>query len=208
MDIKDFLFNFRPIHEFNFGHTPYQVKYFKTTSQKGCREFEYWQHVLQLRQLDQSLKEADLEIDELEGELEDAESFWPFWNRRLRRRKVARLKHKLEQVKKRKHEQTVEAERHIKVIQEDYKDLMTLTEDEIFAREPEYWVTRLTRQVALGHLGNKLGISSGDLTAISSLPQALQESVFSKVAEMVQDPNKLLAVATQPLLGEKNDVSK
>lgn len=189
--IRDWLYRFSPIHEFTFGHTPFQVRYFKTTSQKGCREFEYWQQVLQLKTLDQSLREAEVEREEICGEIDDAQSWWPFWNRKQRRRKLARLYLRLSQVGRRIFDQEAEAARHIQVIESDYADLTGLTEAEIFAKEPEYWTQRLSRQVALGTMGAKLGISSGDLTAIAALPEDVQVRVFDLIsANQLQLPPK------------------
>jgi hypothetical protein len=174
-----FLESFKPIHEFRFGHTPFQVQYFKTSSQAGCREFEYWQHCLQLRQFYRTLRDIELDIHDVELTLEEACAWWPLWNRAKRRHGIPRLEWRLQVLRESYEDSRAEAQRHIDVLQKQFGDLLGLSEAEIMTKEPEYWTQRLTRQIAAAKAGQHLGIPVGELVALASLPPELQTRILN-----------------------------
>lgn len=180
-DIRDKLSKFEPLRRFHFGHTPFQIEHFKTTSQKGDRRFEYWQHVLQLKSLDRGIKELLLDIADIEDQIADAKAWMPFWNRSRRKRQIPRLTHRLSTLTEGLEERKLEAVRTFEVLQRSFSDLFALTEEELFAGEGAYWVTRLTKQIQANALAMRYGITAGDVSAVMSLPEEEQAKVLASM---------------------------
>lgn len=185
MDIIEKLENFKPIKDYCFGHTPLQIEHFQTNSHKGSRKFEYWQHVLQLKGLYRAIKELDLDFEEAKNELVFRTKWWAFWRSR---KKVPRLTWKVELLGQTLKEKSTEADRHLKIIDEKYFDLKTISEEDILKEEENYWITRLSRQMAFANLANKFHLPVGDITAVMGLPNDLQQSIFDKAANYIKSP--------------------
>lgn len=196
-DLIDKLENETPILEFTFGHTPMQIEYFQTSSQQGSDKWEYWQHILQLKALHNTLCELRLSYDETMHEFNDAYSFWPFWTKKKRRRSAPRLEFKLTNIQKSIAEKSRETEYHLEVINRKYQHLKDITEDEIFKDESNYWTQRLGKQLGTSHLSRLLGVSEGELLAVLALPHDQQRKVF--------DGMRQLLGITMPMLPQKND---
>jgi hypothetical protein len=178
MDIMNELSSFSPVQTYRFGHTPTQIEYFKTLQQQGCPAFVYWQHVLQLKTLHDSMKEAQFEIAELEWEINAAERFWPPWSRGQRQRKLPRLKFKLSKLRESFEQKSREAGTTLNIIRTQFSDYVTMTEDDIFAQEKEYWTIRLGKQLVCSQLSRQLGVSEGSLEAVLSLPNRQQQEIL------------------------------
>jgi hypothetical protein len=185
IDILSKLENFKPIKDYCFGHTPMQISCFQTTAQKGSRKFEYWQHVLQLKGLYRTIKESELDLADIKRELLFWSNKWAFWRSRV---KIPRLIWKVELVEQTIKEKSKEAERHLSIINEFYFDLITSTEDDILKEEADYWVSRLSRQMAFSNLAQKFHIPVGDMTAVMSLPDGVREAVFEKASDYIKNP--------------------
>jgi len=179
--ILDELENFKPLNNFTFGHTPFQIEHFKTTAQKGSRHFEYLHHLVQLKSLYKSLKEICLDIDDLKNDIVEHEVFFPFWTRRCRRRKLPRLRHRLSLVEDSYREKKLEATRTFELIKTKFQDCLGLSEEEILASETQYWVNRLVRQVKTNQLALKLGCTPGDVNALQALPEEAQKLIFNEL---------------------------
>jgi len=191
MSIINRLDKFEPLRTYSLGHTPFQIEHFKTTSQKGSRKFEYWQHVVQLKAFWRSLKVSELDIEEAQAEVERLSKWHFFWNKARKTRELKRAKLKLEELQTGFKEKSLEAKRHMDLIDRDFKDLVSLSEDEILQDEEFYWITRLSRQIAFSALAGKTGINVGDVTAMASLPEDLQKSVLQAVRGVLADHAKL-----------------
>jgi len=181
-----------PISSFKFGHTPLQIEFFQTANQQGNEKWEYWQHILQLRALHTTLCELKIAHDESVYEKEDAESFWPLWTQKKRRRSIPRIQLKLNTIQRSIDEKTREVDYHLEVIERRYKHLKALTEDDILSDEASYWATRLGRQLGASHLGRILGVSESELLAVLSLPPAQQRQVFEGMHQLLGAATPLL----------------
>lgn len=191
MSVIQQLDNFAPLKTYSLGHTPFQIEHFKTTSQRGSPKFEYWQHVVQLKAFWRSLKATELDLDDARAEVESQAS-WVFpWNKDRKKRALNRAKLKLEELETAFKEKSLEAQRHLDVIDRNYKEFVSLTEEEILQDEEFYWVTRLSRQIAFSALAAKTAINVGDLTAMASLPDALQKRVLQAVRGVLEDHARL-----------------
>jgi len=188
----DRLENFSALKDFKFGHTPLQLEYFQTSSQRGNEKWEYWQHVLQLRALHSTLEDLQVTANEVEFEIQDALSFWPFWTKERRRRKLPRLKLKKEQIQRSLDEKALEADRHLGIIEKRYAHLKDIKEDEILKDETSYWTLRLGRQLGAAHLGRVLGIPEGDLLAVLALPHEQQRQVFDSMKLIINASTSVL----------------
>jgi hypothetical protein len=177
------LSSFKPLNEFRFGHTPLQVEYFKTMNQQGCPAFVYWQHVLQLKGLRDSIQELQLEQNEIFGEVEDAKGFWPCWNKRQRRRKLPRLQFRLERLTESIEQKEREAGYTLKVIKEKFSEFLDWSEEDIFECEKEYWTIRLGKQLVCSSLARHLGVSEGSLEAVMSLPDPQQQEILQVLGQ-------------------------
>lgn len=186
------LTEFTPLNEFKFGHSPIQLEYFQTAQQRGNEKWEYWQHVLQLRSVQQSLEELKVSKDDLEYEILDALKFWPPWNLSKRKRSLPRLNLKKKYLQRSLDEKALEATRHLALINDKYAHLKELTEDDILKEEPDYWAMRLGRQLGAAHLGRVLGVSDGELLAVLSLPQEQQRQVFDSMKLLIGKSANLL----------------
>lgn len=186
---------------FKFGHTPMQIEYFQTSSQQGNEKWEYWQHILQLKSLHSALSELQISYDEIEYEIEDAESFWPFWNRRKRARNIPKLKFKRASILRSIKEKSREAEYHLEVIERKYSHLKDISEEEILKDEASYWTLRLGRQLGASHLGRVLGVSESELLAVLSLPHEEQRKIFEGMKHLLTMAMPLLP--TKEKEGEK-----
>ena len=171
--------------KFKFGHTQTQIEYFQTASQSGDRRFEYWQHLLQLKSLRQSIMEIQVSLDETSFEMDDASSWWPVWNRARRRRCLPRLKLKRDTLAGSLQEKTGEMERHLEIIDRKYSDLTQWTEDQILDGESDYWSKRLGRQLGASRLGTLLGISESEILAVMALPEENRQRVFGEMQEIL-----------------------
>jgi len=186
-----------PILEFKFGHTPIQIEYFQISNQQGNDKWEYWQHILQLKALHNTLCELKLSYDETMYELDDANHFWPFWTKKQRQRTIPRLEFKLTNIQKSITEKSRETEYHLEVINRKYQHLKNITEDEIFKDESNYWTQRLGKQLGTSHLSRLLGVSEGELLAVLALPHDQQRQVF--------DGMRQLLGMTMPMLPQKKN---
>lgn len=178
MDLLTKLSSFKPLQEFRFGHSPLQIEYFKTLQQNGSIVFTYWQHVLQLKGLYNSIQELQLDLKDVEDDLADANHFFPFWSLGKRKRKIPRLQFKKKAIEEAIEQKTREANVTYSIIQEKFSDCLDLTEDEIFSQEKEYWTIRLGKQLVCSQLARKLGIPEGNLEAILALPEAQQQELL------------------------------
>jgi len=204
--VKD-LEGFEPLHKYLFGHSPFQIQFFKNSSQRGSDKFEYWNQVLQLKSLYQSIKELQLEREELVGELGDCGRFFPPWSRRSRRRKIPRLRWQLDKIDGSIKSKAREAEYHLKFIRSEYPELIGMDEEKIFEVEREYWVQRLSKQMALTHIAARAALPAGDLSAVYCLPENIQKEVLEKTKEYLKSPDlvKLCNPQDSKLLRENND---
>jgi hypothetical protein len=183
MDLLQELASFAPIRDYRFGHTPLQIEYFKTVQQQGCPAFVYWQHVLQLKSLNDSMQELRLEMDELAGEIDDAQRWWPVWNRAQRGRKLPRLQFKLKKLNEAFEQKYREAGTTLEIIKTQFSDYTSMTEEEIFGQEKEYWTIRLGKQLVCSQLSRQLGVSEGSLEAVLSLPQQQQQEILQVLGQ-------------------------
>ena len=190
--IWDRLEEFTPIKEFSFGHTPFQIEYFQTVSQAGNRNFEYWQHVLQLKNLHKSIAELSFDINDCEGQIEEATHWWPVWTAAKRKRSIPRLEWVKAQKKEALMQKYREAELTLNLLETKYKDLMLLKEDELLNDEQSFWAHRLSRQMTATNLSNKLGVTSGDLMSVLALPRDQQLRVLQEMNTMLNNQNGLL----------------
>jgi hypothetical protein len=181
-----------PISSFKFGHTPLQIEFFQTANQQGNEKWEYWQHILQLRALHTTLCELKIAHDDAVYEQEDANSLWPLWTRKKRRRSIPRIQLKLNTIQRSIDEKTREVDYHLEVIERRYKHLKALTEDDILSDETSYWATRLGRQLGASHLGRILGVSESELLAVLSLPLEQQRQVFEGMRQLLGAATPLL----------------
>lgn len=183
---------YAPIHSYVFGHTPLQMEYFKVSAQQGDEHFEYWHQVLQLKSLYSSLRELEIQKEEKTFELKDARSWWPFWSRRNRCQKIPRLKFELEKIEQNLAEKTREASFHLDLLKTKYSHLEHLSEQEILAKDRDYWARRLSRQLAVSHLSRVLGVGEGELGAVLSLPKEQQGEVLRSMLSLVESSKSLL----------------
>jgi hypothetical protein len=180
-----------PINEFMFGHTRTQIEYFQTSNQNGDPKWEYWQHVLQLRSLYVGVKEQKLTISEIDDDLADAVSWWPFWSRKKRKRKVARLQFNKETALRILREKTNEIQNHLDVIDKKYSEFKDLPEAEILKDEQQYWTRRLGRQLGASRLSRLLGLSESEVLAVLALPKQQQQKVFQSMQVVLNDAQLL-----------------
>lgn len=180
------------VSSFKFGHTPIQIEFFQTSNQQGDEKWEYWQHILQLKSLEGTLQELQISFDEIQNEIDDAVSIWPFWSIKKRLRKIPRLHFRQSTLLRSIAEKSREVDVHLNIIDRKYTHLKSLTEDDILKDESEYWSRRLSRQLGASHLGRLLGVSESELLAVLALPSEQQKKIF--------DGMKQLLGKTAPLL--------
>ena len=160
-----------------------QIEFFKTTQQQGCPAFVYWQHVLQIKALSDSIKEGTLELNEIAGEIEDANSRWPYFTRKQRLRKIPRLKFRAQQIQESIDQKTRELKTHKHIIESQFYEFIDQTEEEIFAHEREYWTIRLSKQLVTSKLARQLGVSEGSLEAVLALPEDQQKEILQLMTQ-------------------------
>lgn len=80
------------------------------------------------------------------------------------------------------------------LIDRDYADLATLTEEDLLQHEARYWVSKLAHQLAMDQLA--VGhISIGNLTAVSQLPVDLRDEVLALAQVNVREWRGVLAAS-------------
>jgi hypothetical protein len=182
-----------PVGEFVFGHTQTQIEYFQTSSQHGNEKWEYWQHILQLRTLHSTVREQRVSFDELIFEIEDASSWWPFWNQAKRKRGLPRLLLKKDSIQKTINEKLNEIKCHLEVIDRKYSHLKDLKEKDILSDESGYWTKRLGRQLGASRISRLLGISEGEVLAVLALPTEQRQQVFREMGDLLSTSIPMLA---------------
>lgn len=189
-----------PIDDFKFGHTQTQIESFKVQAQSGCREFEYWQQVLQIRSLRDSIVETQLDVEDTKAEEAKAAHWFPFWNRSTRTSLLPRIRWRLSKQKRSLAEKSSELERHLNVVDSKYEDLKCLTEEQILSKEQQYWAMRLAKQMASQHIATKWLVNAGDMSAVLSLPVEVREQVLSDVLQLIAKPELLLKAQAEPVV--------
>lgn len=185
MSILEKLQNFKPLSEYHSGHTPLQIEHFKVSSQRGSPYFEYWQHVIQLKHLKNSLIELQFEVEECRLELESAAKWWKLGKRQ--KLKAKKLEHRLKNLLESFKDKELEAQRHFDIVESKYSAFKDLPEIEILAHEQDYWVARLSRQMAFSSIAVRTGLNAGDLAAVASLPEEVQAQIMLSAQKIARD---------------------
>lgn len=169
---------YQPLQKYHFGHTPLQMSAFKTTQQQGCETYEFYHQVLQLRSLRDTLEELQIQKDELSMDLKHCSRTWPFWSYSSRRRRIPRLKFQLKKLESSLAEKTREAHFHFSLLKTKYKHLENLSENDILAKDTDYWIHRLRKQIMVARLSRQVGVGEGELSAVLALPAHEQKMVL------------------------------
>lgn len=90
----------------------------------------------------------------------------------------------------------------ITIIENEYADLIDLTEEELLKTEVEHWKKRFAKQIAIDKLViNRIG--EGNLSALMSMPKELQEHILiestTRVEEMVRFQDQTASIALKKL---------
>lgn len=195
--------SFDPIHSYHFGHTPFQVEHFQTSNQKGCPEFEYLQHVLQLKALYNALEEIAIELKEIQYSIKKNSSLWPPWGFQDRFIKVPRLRLREKALLNGRAQKEREAKAHLEIINNKFHHLVGTTEDQLWERaDKDYWTTRLSRQLLCSNLARILGVGEGVLEAVVALPESQQRDIIRAFKEK---QGQLQASLQKPQLGPNKE---
>jgi len=168
----------------HLGHTPFQIEFFKTTQQRGCRKFEYWQHLIQIKSLARALEDNLFDLEETKLDLDQMKSWWKLSTAR-RKLKIRRVEAKIRDLAKSKADRDLECQRHVEIIKRDYSDLLSMSENEILKDEEQYWVNRLSRQLAFNRFAAEKGLSPGDVQAVASLPPQTTQKILQEAHSLL-----------------------
>jgi hypothetical protein len=179
---------------FTFGHSRLQLECFQTLQQNGSPEWEYFQHIIQLRGLRDTIEEMTLSLEDLNWEIEDAKKWWPPWSLTKRKRTLRRLELKQKVLARNIKEKEREAEIHLEIIDQRYgpQQKALKTNSDLEKTEGEYWSKRLGRQLAVSHLARQLGVGEGEVAAVLSLPQEEQRRVLESMKTLLNKTVPLL----------------
>ena len=171
------------LSEMHLGHTPFQIEFFKTAQQKGSRKFEYWNHLVQMKSLEHSIRSLWLDIEEIEISMNC------LWRRLFGgargKLKNKRLDFQLTGLKISLAEKELEISRHLKIVLRDFGDLLGASEKDIMDADEEYWVHRLSRQLAYHKIAVTLGLPVGEVASISVLPEHLAIQVLEEAKKLM-----------------------
>lgn len=186
------------LEKLHLGHTPFQIQYFKTTQQRGSKKFEYWQHLIQIKSLAKTVEDLNFDLEEALLEKKELNRWWKKSSRNTL--KLKRLEAKVRDLQRSLDDKELECQRHVTLVKTDFSDMLHLTENEILKDEEQYWIQRLSRQLAFNRLAMEKGLSSGDVQAVASLPPETTQKILIE-AQNLLNTGKLWSVEQKQLEG-------